>query len=84
MLYTPSYFYWPTSISVFATLLQDPHLDNFDAEEFIVAAKDAYPLVNEWMISNQTLLHDPPINLGWLDDAIGFDGVSELKVPCGP
>lgn len=39
--------------------------------------------VNEWMISNQTLLHDPPIGLGWLDDGIGFNGVSELAVPPG-
>jgi hypothetical protein len=35
------------------------------------------------MISNQTLLHNPPISLGWLDDGIGFNGVSELMTPHG-
>jgi hypothetical protein len=39
--------------------------------------------VDEWMISNQTLLHNPPISLGWLDDSIGFNGVSELMTPHG-
>ncbi len=37
--------------------------------------------VNEYMISKKTLLHDPPINLGWLDDGIGLSGVSESAPP---
>ncbi len=39
--------------------------------------------VDGWMISNETLLHDPPIGLGWLDDGIGLTGVSELSAPPG-
>ena len=37
--------------------------------------------VHEYMISNQTLLHDPPISPGWLDDGIGLKGVSESAPP---
>eukprot|EP00911_Craspedida_sp_UC1_P002171 UC1_evm2s1666 len=39
--------------------------------------------VDGWMISKETLLHDPPIGLGWLDDGIGLTGVSELSAPPG-
>ena len=31
------------------------------------------------MISNETLLHEPMINLGWLDDGIGLQGMSEAN-----
>ena len=32
------------------------------------------------MISNETLLHQPQmINLGWLDDGMGLDGMSEAS-----
>ena len=33
--------------------------------------------INGYMINNQTLLHKPAINLGWLDDEISLQGVSE-------
>ena len=33
--------------------------------------------VNEYMISEQTLKHRPLINLGWLDDSISLNGMSE-------
>ena len=29
------------------------------------------------MISNETLLHRPPINLGWMDDGMSLGGMSE-------
>ena len=35
--------------------------------------------INEYMISNHTLLHKPMINLGWLDDGIGLNGMSEAS-----
>ena len=35
--------------------------------------------INELMISNATLLHDPVINLGWLDDGFGLGGMSEAS-----
>eukprot|EP00039_Didymoeca_costata_P011009 m.150873 g.150873 ORF g.150873 m.150873 type:complete len:528 (-) comp15030_c0_seq17:134-1717(-) len=37
--------------------------------------------VGEYMISNQTLLHDPMINLGWMDDGMSVNGMSEGDPP---
>lgn len=33
--------------------------------------------INEYMITNETLLHDPIINLGWLDDSMQITGPTE-------
>eukprot|EP00039_Didymoeca_costata_P015930 m.277463 g.277463 ORF g.277463 m.277463 type:complete len:615 (+) comp16307_c0_seq7:50-1894(+) len=33
--------------------------------------------INEYMISNETLHHNPPIGLGWLDDSMTLQGMTE-------
>lgn len=33
--------------------------------------------VNGYMINDKTLLHNPPINIGWLDDEMSLQGMSE-------